>query len=197
MGKDKERFDYFMNMVGRPGKEALINHLEEIGYFTCPSSTRYHSSKTGGNLEHSLMVTDGALEIAYTVLDEGEFKELQESIIIVGLFHDLGKCSYYNKPLYQENILKSGKISISKPYETNPDRLKLPHEIVSLHILSKFIPLSEEEIFSIIHHNGMYGDLKYQLQGKETKLQQILHFADMYSSRFIENEVPIKEKELF
>lgn len=194
---NKERFENLFGEIERPGKENLHHHLKDIGYFTCPSSTRYHSSNTGGNLDHSLNVTDKALEIAHTLLSREEYNQLRESIILIGLFHDIGKCSYYNKPLYIENILKSGKRSDKKPYVTNDDRLKLPHEIISLHILSRFIPLTEEEIFSLIHHNGMYGDLKYQLQGKETKLQYIIHAADMWASRFIENDVKIRDKELF
>ena len=34
----------------------------------------------------------------------------------------------------------------------------------------------------------MYGDLKYTLQGKETPMQIVLHFADMWASRVMEKE---------
>ena len=46
--------------------------------------------------------------------------------------------------------------------------------------------LTEDETWAILHHNGMYGDLKYTLQGKETPLYLIIHFADMWASRVIE-----------
>lgn len=43
--------------------------------------------------------------------------------------------------------------------------------------------LSDEAIHAIIHHDGMYGAARRNLQGKETPLQMILHWADMMSSR--------------
>ncbi|NBI08396.1 HD family phosphohydrolase, partial [Senegalia massiliensis] len=95
---------------------------------------------------------------------------------------------YYNEPNYIKNILKNGKQSTTKPYITNPERRGIPHEVVSIQILLEFISLEKEELFAILHHNGMYGDLKYQLQGNETKLQQLIHFADMWASRFLETE---------
>jgi 23S rRNA maturation-related 3'-5' exoribonuclease YhaM len=66
--------------------------------------------------------------------------------------------------------------------------MNVPHEIRALSIISKFINLTEEEQFAILYHNGMYGDLKYQINGKETPLYMLLHFADMWASRVVEEE---------
>ncbi|WP_130807671.1 HD domain-containing protein [Senegalia massiliensis] len=182
--KLQEEFLKLLDKIsGRCNKTELLDFLDKNNYFTAPSSSRYHGAEEEGNLKHSLKVADCALDLNHQM----NFGLSQESIIIVALFHDLGKCKYYGQDNYIENILKSGKKSSTKPYTHNPERRGVPHEIASIHMISKFIELSQEEMFAILHHNGMYGDLKYQLQGNETKLQTLIHFADLWSSRFLEN----------
>ena len=58
----------------------------------------------------------------------------------------------------------------------------------SVAIASMFIDLTEEEQFAILYHNGLYGDFKYEIQGNETPLYLILHFADMWAARIIEEK---------
>ena len=43
--------------------------------------------------------------------------------------------------------------------------------------------LNEEVRFAIRYHDGAYGCDKYEMGGKETALQMLLHAADMLSSR--------------
>ena len=62
------------------------------------------------------------------------------------------------------------------------------HEVRALAIIAKYIDMTEEEQQAILWHNGLYGPFKYEIQGKETPLYLILHFADMWASRVIENE---------
>ena len=168
----------------RQGISSLIEHMEKIGYFTAPSSGAYHCSCEGGLLEHSYNVWQFGLNnirIENLGIDFQEWK-------IASLLHDLGKASYRDKPNYVPNILKGGKASDSKPFKTNPDRLYIPHEAVSVFIASKFILLTEEEEFAMLYHNGMYTALGRDISGKERPLQQVLHFSDMYCSRFIESK---------
>lgn len=179
----KNEFDKLFNLIEREGKESLLKYLEESGYFTAPASGSYHLSREGGLLEHSVNVTRLALDLAYT-LDVNK----TESIIIAGLFHDLGKASYFGQPHYVENILKSGKRSTAKPYERNKEILPVPHEVSSIHILSQYIELTEEETFAILYHNGLYTSIGYQLRGNERPLQMLIHFADMWASRVLEVE---------
>ena len=82
--------------------------------------------------------------------------------------------------------LKTGKRSESKPFETNKALCYVPHEIRSAIIAERYIKLAEEEEHAIIYHNGMYSDLKYSFQGHETRLDLLLHFADMWCSRVTE-----------
>ena len=172
--------------TGRQGMKELLVHMEDKGFFTAPCSGQYHLAKIGGLAEHSLNVYKTACEVHFG-LNLPIDSDSTDSLRIVTLIHDLGKMGHHNKPNYVPCILKSGKPS-AKPFETNKELLYVPHEIESLAIASRFIELTEEEEFAILHHNGMYGDLKYQLTGKETPLQMLLHFADMWASRVIEKE---------
>lgn len=180
----KERFDVLYEHIAREGKEELSKMLNDIGYFEAPCSSQYHLAKAGGLLEHSVNVAELMLDLAPSLgLDD---REETESIVLTGLFHDIGKAEYYFKPNYVENILKSGKISETKPYVSNKDRLNIPHEVASIHILSECIDLTEEETFAILYHNGLYTPVGYNLKGNERPLQMLLHFADMWASRVIE-----------
>lgn len=180
----KEKFNHLINQVDRNGIESLKEFIEQNNFFISPSSSQYHGAKDGGNLEHSILVTELMLQLHPLLAPDIP----TESVIITGLFHDIGKANYFDKPLYIENILKSGKRSDSKPFKHNEDRLPIPHEVVSLHMLSKFIPLTEDEVFAILYHNGMYTPLGRTIQGKERPLMLLLHFADMWSSRFLEKD---------
>lgn len=180
----KNKFNELYSFINREGKEELLKHLETSGYFTAPASTQFHLSSDGGLLEHSLNVVNLMINLAPALKIDKE--GMMESIVISGLFHDLGKSSYFGKPNYVENILKSGKRSDAKPYATNKDLLNIPHEISGVHILSQFIKLTEEETFAILYHNGLYTNIGYGLKGNERPLQMLLHFADLWASRVIE-----------
>ena len=124
-----------------------------------------------------------------------EYNKIKDSVVIASALHDLGKMGQFEKPNYVPNVLASGKTSDAKPYKTNPELLPVEHEIRSVVIASMFIDLTEEEQFAILYHNGMYGSLKYQLQGKETPLFMIIHFADLWASRVTEKKEKESEKE--
>ena len=52
----KEEFLKILKEIKREGIEELINFLEKSDFFRAPASTRYHGSKEGGLVEHSLKV---------------------------------------------------------------------------------------------------------------------------------------------
>lgn len=171
----------------REGMTELLDYMAECGFLTAPCSGSFHLAKEGGLLEHSLNVLHAAEKISVALIGSKNLtKEMKDSIAICALLHDLGKMGQFEKPNYIPNILKSGEQSSSKPYTTNPDLLPVDHEIRSIAIASMFIDLTEEEHFAILYHNGMYGNLKYALQGHETQLYMIIHWADMWASRVIE-----------
>lgn len=170
----------------REGIKDLISYMQEIGFLTAPASTQYHGAYEGALAEHSVNVLNMAEKLGVAWLGGEEYNKIQDSVIICALLHDLGKCGQFGKPLYVPNVLKSGEVSDKKPYEHNKDLMTLPHEIVSCIEATKFIDLTEDEQRAIAWHNGLYGAFKYDIQGKESVLYMIIHFADMWASRVIE-----------
>lgn len=172
----------------REGILDLLDYMNEIGFLKAPCSGSFHLSKPGGLLEHTVNVMTIAEKIGVALYGGAEYNKIHNSVMIAAALHDLGKCGDFGKPNYIPNKLTSGEISTAKPYKTNPDLLYVDHEIRSVKIAAMFIDLTEEEEFAILYHNGMYGNLRYALKGKETPLYMIIHWADMWASRVIEKE---------
>lgn len=178
----------------RNGVGELCAHMEETGFFESPCSGGTHLAKVGGLAEHSLNVYRIMHEVACCILG---MDINHDSIIICSLLHDLGKCGDHGKQGYIQNMIKDGrptkaepvqryKQSEDKPFKGNADLLYIPHEVRSIAIAQRFIFLTEEEEHAIYYHNGKYTHTGYDL--KETQLQMLLHFADLWCSRVIETE---------
>lgn len=190
---NRDKIEYHLRQTEREGVEELVSYLLDCGYYEAPCSTRYHLAKEGGLAEHSLNV----LSLATKLMMAWEVQVPYSSVVIVSLLHDLGKTGHYDKPFYIPNMVREGRATKSnpdpkwiqsskQPYESNKQMLGIPHEIITLTELSRHFTLTEEEYFAILYHNGLYGDLKYQISGKETPLYMLLHFADMWASRVTE-----------
>lgn len=190
MNKERKTIDIFRDSLlktKREGMSELLDYLTEIGFLTAPASTRFHGAYDGALLEHSVNVLECAEKLGIAWLGGAEYNKIKDSVVICALLHDVGKCGQFGKPLYIPNILKSGKASDAQPYTTNPDLMTLPHEIVSCIEVTKFIDLTEDEQRAIAWHNGLYGAFKYDIQGKESPLYMIIHFADLWASRVVES----------
>ena len=170
----------------REGMEDLIDAMDEWGFFKAPCSGSYHLACEFGLLHHTRHVMEFGEKIGVALLGGAEYNKIQDSVVISTALHDLGKCGQFGKPNYIPNILSSGEQSKPKPFITNPDLLYVAHEIRSISMAQMYIDLTEEEQFAILYHNGMYSPLKYDLSGKETPLQMIVHWADMWACRVIE-----------
>lgn len=181
-----EAKEYVKEMLASTEREymgSLLQWMSENGFWTAPAAASYHMACDGGLAIHTANVMRIALQL-WKVL--APLNVPKESVIVAAALHDLGKCGQHGKPLYVENILKTGKRSESKPYEQNKELLSIPHEIRSVAIAQRHIDLTEEEEYAIYCHNGLYGLLKYEIQGKETPLYMIIHWADMWASRVVE-----------
>ena len=89
----KQRLQALMDKCG-PRRGQVASLIRFLGYntefLTAPASHRYHMNQEEGLLEHSLNVAENLLKIK-----ECLFPEISdESCVIVGLFHDLGKGGY-------------------------------------------------------------------------------------------------------
>ena len=166
MNNTKDTIITELTSTNRPGMPLLIEHMRVNGFFAAPCSGGNHMCQEGGLAEHSLNVYRTALKLNETLNANIPI----ESIIICSLLHDLGKMGDYGKANYVPNMLKSGKQSETKPYETNSELLYIDHEIRSVEIAREYIQLTEQENFAILMHNGLYGSFKYEIPGKETPL---------------------------
>ena len=170
----------------REGIVDLLDYMKEIGFLEAPCSGGNHLAKKGGLAEHSVNVLTIAEKIGVSLLGGARYNEVQDSVVIAALLHDLGKCGDYEKPMYVESILKSGKQSDAKPYKRNPELSAVPHAVRSIKLATLFIDLTEAEEWAILCHDGLYDFMYKELKGKETWLQLIIHWADMWASRIIE-----------
>lgn len=182
----KDKIIELLRSTGREGIESLITYMDKAEFFTAPCSTTHHLNKVGGLAEHSLNVYNLAWDIFHQSHHMVSSSELNcDNIKIATLLHDLGKSTYRGRPTYELNYLASGKVSEKKPYEVNKASY-FNHELKSILIAKQFIELTDDEEFAIYYHNGLYEMSGREIQGKERPLQQLLHFADLWCSRFIE-----------
>jgi hypothetical protein len=119
---------------------------KETAWLTSPASTRYHMNVEGGLLAHSVGVAENALRLKGLLAPDIS----DESVVIVGLFHDTGKVGLPGKPCYLpvENTWAAENRTIR--YGVNPELVTMNLAVRSLYLVCRFIPLSEEEAQAIV-----------------------------------------------
>lgn len=193
------------NDVKRDGVQNLISWLKSKDTKIAPASTKYHLSRPGGLVEHSLHVYDRLKRLVemeypkFKVSESGEMEEIDgyqapysdETIAIVALMHDISKVNFYD---IQERNTKNEKGEwIKVPYYAVKDddhRLIFDtHSINSFYMLSKFIKLTYEEELAIIHHEGAFNSCLDNLAKsnimsawRKSPLGMLLHQADMMAT---------------
>ena len=143
----KEEYIELLKITNRNGIDKLIQWLEQTDFFTAPASTKYHLSKKGGLLEHSLNVYD-------ELVNEYGVSDSISSLIIVALLHDICKANFYS--ISERNVKKVDGKWIKEPYYTVEDQFPVGHGEKSVMIIQKFIKLTDEEIAAIRWHMGAY-----------------------------------------
>lgn len=172
------------NTDNSAGMNGLVTWMIDNGFFTSPCSGGNHLCVEGGLARHSLIVYSVANKLAHNI---DQWKHVtHEDVALASLLHDLGKTGDHGLNGYVPNILKSGEISKSKPYERNKELMPIPHEQRSVMIAERFINLSPDVEWAIASHAGLYGEYRTAIMGHETPLYLILTTADMWASRVIE-----------
>ena len=184
MEEIKNIIEDLLKSTGIEGVGKLLEHMEKEGFYTAPCSSQYHLCYEGGLAEHSLNVYSTMESMG----DSLGYLDIHHDIAICGLLHDIGKMGLKGQPYYVPNILTSGKVSDKKPWETNKALAGIPHEVLSVTLISQFITLTEKQYNAILFHNGLYTSLGQGIKGKETDLYLLLHSSDMWCSRIIEKE---------
>ncbi len=161
----------------------FINYLDEIGFFTTAASTKYHSNYKGGLAEHSLKVVENIIKLYKTFKPEFPL----EKAVFVALFHDVGKCGLKEKPMYvqKKEPINTEYYGLGFKFVWKKN-LTMNHSVLSIYHLAKFFDLDEDEIHAILYHNGLYDNLGNELRNNEKPLMLLLHWADMWASRFDE-----------
>lgn len=195
----------------RDGISRLAGDLEAIGFFDAPASGGNHEHRKGGLCMHSFNVYRNAHRIAQVLLSPQDYKEMKNSLTIVSILHDIGKCGDYGKSLYVPKMIKNKRYkksdpnaepefiqSDAMPYQHNSDLTNIPHSFRSVKIIEKYIYLTEEEEYAILYHDGLYerttGGFSV-IPGHETPLLMILHWSDMWASKVDEKEEKEKKGE--
>jgi len=180
----KRQYHFLETEVKARSKEvnAFLSFLEEkTSWLTAPASTRFHNCFEQGLLRHSVVVADLLLKIK--ALWSPDIPN--ESCVIVGLFHDVGKVGLPGKPLYLPNIEKMPNRGERK-YIVSPDLVYMGIAVRSLLLVSKFIPLSEEEAQAIAYHDGQYIEENKQIAHREEPLTLLLSYADNWAGEVVE-----------
>ena len=176
----KERITELLLGTRRSGMPELLDWMDRNGFFTSPCSGGNHLAKEGGLAEHSLNVLE-AMRNLYgdlSIWDMETDRKFADSCVICALLHDLGKCGDHGKPGYVPNMLKG------RATKANPNPAPVQSEAKPFEVNKELAPVDHE----ILWHNGLYGNFRYQIPGKETPLYMLLHFADMWASRVMEKE---------
>ncbi|MCL7416201.1 MAG: HD domain-containing protein [ANME-2 cluster archaeon] len=148
-------------------------------WLTSPASTRFHLNCEGGLLQHSVGVAETLLRIKDTLAPDIS----DETCIIVGLFHDVGKVGMPGKPYYipeARDGVTTGK------YSTNQELVSMGLALRSLYLVSQYMPLSDEEAQAIAYHDGMYVPEGRSVSHREEALLLLLHWADMWTAKVLE-----------
>lgn len=188
---DKEIFlDICKNEIHRDGIDKLLDWLVKSDFFTAPASTKYHGNFEGGLCAHSLNVYRTLKDLCEKYFPEAS----QETIAIVGLFHDFCKINFYKMGSRNVKDEASGQWIKKDVWEID-EKIPLGHGEKSCIILQWYIKLSVEELLAIRWHMGGFdtavkgGD--HGLNGAQyySKLVVLLHAADILASNLMEDTV--------
>ena len=153
----------------------FIDQIDKLGFFDAPASAKYHGAYEGGLFDHSFAVAKYLVELTEKLgLTWGD----NRSPYIVGMFHDLCKCEFYEP--------KPDEVGYNFKRE-----LVIPgHGERSVIMLQSLIRLTDEELACIRWHMGAYEtDTRlWNCYGLAVKLYPNVlwtHTADMYVSKVI------------
>jgi len=176
--KRKNEFDSFISMLEK-----------DTSWLTSPASTRFHLNYEGGLLEHSVGVAEMLLKFRAALAPELS----EESCVIVGLFHDVGKIGMPGKERYHKNDNQWEINNRDMTYKINPEEVSMNLAVRSLYLIGKYIPLSDNEAQAILYHDGQYVEFNKEVAHKEEPLTLLVHWADYWTAHIYEEGRTIVE----
>lgn len=205
----EEKFIEIYNAkIKRPGADKLLDWLRNQDFFTAPASTRYHLSRPGGLVEHSINVYDRLMHFIYAEYQDKDIPYSSETLAIVALLHDLCKVNFYAPGYKNQKTYDPDKVAAAPrgsvkhdpsgdfiwetvPSYTIDEKFVYGHGEKSVYIIRSFMQLSTEEAVAIRFHMGAWNHDEERNAGNafsKYPLAFFLHVADEAASFLDESE---------
>lgn len=191
----KDKFiELFETNIQRDGASELLEYLKKTDFFEAPASTRFHLSRQGGLVEHSVHVYERLKTLCEQECLANENFEMptDETIAICGLLHDLCKVNFYGVEM--RNKKNEQGVWEKVPFYVVDDQLPYGHGEKSVYIISGFMRLTRDEAMAIRWHMG-YSDTDFKGGGYSVgnafdkfPLAVLTHIADVMASHIDERE---------
>ena len=157
----KEQFiEIYTKYIKRPGADKLLEWLKTTDFFTAPASTRFHLSREGGLVEHSIGVFNRLKDLydheGLNEKNEQTDEEAMETIAICGLLHDVCKANFYGVEM--RNKKNDQGFWEKVPFYIVDDKLPYGHGEKSVYIISGFMKLARDEAMAIRWHMGGFDE---------------------------------------
>ena len=170
-----DRICIVRDLLGEFATDAVIQWLENIGYFEAPAARKYHGNYRGGLADHSIAV---AKQLRMLTDKLGLKWQREKSPEIVGLLHDICKTDDYTW---------SFKSTVGDTIQWNDSQIVSGHGDKSVLMISGHFNLTPEETQCILFHMGSFTEKdQWQYYSKAvSKNQNVLytHTADMLASQ--------------
>ena len=193
----KQQFKERLLSTNRDGMENVIKHLERLGFFTAPASTKFHLNVKGGLMQHSWNVCNTALMLREQMIQmkpELAEKLPVESVIIASLLHDVCKSNIYKDAILNRKN-DQGYWEKVPGFEVDYSSLPLGHgEKSVIMLLTLGLKMTRDEMLAIRWHMTAW-ELAFQSPEQKGNLQKareiaplcvIIQAADGLSSALLE-----------
>lgn len=193
----KQQFIERLLSTKREGMENVIKHLERLGFFTAPASTKFHLNVKGGLMQHSWNVCNTAMMLREQMIQmkpELAEKLPVESVIIAALLHDVCKSNIYKDAILNRKN-DQGYWEKVPGYEVDYSSLPLGHgEKSVIMLLTLGLKMTRDEMLAIRWHMTAW-ELAFHSPEQKSNLQMardtaplcaIVQAADGLSSSLLE-----------
>lgn len=165
-----------------PGSVIEAIYDDNFVHLVCeaPASTRWHGNYRGGLMEHNYHVLESAVALSQPFIEDNLVN--MSDVVEAVFWHDSGKVGLFNKSgaLIQPYYVKDDKGGYV--YNKNISSSHQEFSVSNYMVFSEYP--SYEIVKAIRYHNMLYTDNRKDI-GEETALLLLLHWADMYASRFL------------
>ena len=177
----KEQFQNRLLETKREGMENVIKHLDRLGFFVAPASTKYHLNVKGGLMQHSWNVCNTALmlrELMIKMKPELEEKLPVDSGVIASLLHDACKANIYKETLLNRKN-EQGFWEKVPGYDVDYSALPLGHgEKSVIMLLALGLRLTRDEMLAIRWHMTAW-ELAFHSPEQKSNLQKAREIAPL------------------